>query len=65
MSKEANIIVNGIPLSQAESMTVRVALNNFISELKETGLGDDETGKAISEGYITHSKSTLAKIHSL
>jgi hypothetical protein len=50
MSNEANIIINGTQLSKAEAMTVRVALSNFVLDLQD-GLGDDNTGKTICEGY--------------
>jgi hypothetical protein len=50
--KEPNIIVNGIQLTTAQSMTVRVALESFILSLQMDGLGDDETGKAMTKGYL-------------
>lgn len=60
---EANIVINGEELSYAESMTLRVAISSFLSEMKHSGLGNDKTGKAISEGYIRHSKEIIKKIH--
>jgi len=49
--RESTIIINSVTLTEAQSMTVRVALQNF-SILCQEGLGDDETGKAIAKGYL-------------
>lgn len=42
--------VNGSELSSAEAMTVRVALSTFAADLRD-GLGDDEVGFQICNGY--------------
>lgn len=49
---EPNIIVNGVTLTLAQSMTVRVALQAFATSLRDDGLGDDETGKQMVQGYL-------------
>lgn len=59
---EAEIIIDGKKLTVGESMTVRVALTSLISEMQREGLGDDETGKAIAEGYIRNGNSALKKM---
>lgn len=59
---EAEIIIDGKKLTVAESMTVRVALSSFISEIQQNGLGNDETGKAIADGYIRNGNSALKKM---
>ncbi len=43
-------------------MTVRVAINSFVSDIQENGLGEDEHGKAMSEGYIRNGKTVLMKM---
>jgi len=49
---EPNIIVNGVVLTDAQSMSLRVALNDFqISMASDSALGDDDTGEAIRKGY--------------
>jgi hypothetical protein len=49
---EPNITVNGVPLTTAEAMTVRVALGAFAIDLKREGsLGDDDHGYAMRDGY--------------
>lgn len=58
--KEANIVVDGTPLSIGEAMTVRVALATFASELSDTGLGDDERGKAMTSSYITNVRNIMS-----
>jgi hypothetical protein len=61
--KEATITVAGIRLSDAESMTVRVALNSLLEEIKADGLGEDSQSKSIAENYVKHASSVLNKIH--
>lgn len=50
--REALITIDGVELSPAESMTVRVALSSFASHLCENGLGTDKTGKVLTVGYL-------------
>jgi len=51
--KEAEIIINGRKLSHAESMTLRVAISHFASDMREVGvLGLDEVGEGIRLGYF-------------
>lgn len=50
---EAEIIINGKTLTYGESMTVRVALCSYLNDLKTNGLGDDEHGKQMCQGYIS------------
>lgn len=62
MFKEAEMTANGLPLSHAESMTIRVALIGFADELQEGGLGDDEHGQAMTKGYLSAIRATLIKM---
>ena len=55
--EEAHVVINGHVLSRAESMTLRVAVSDFMMSLSRDGLGDDEIGKAITERYIAHSQN--------
>lgn len=53
MSKaEPDIIINGQVLSPGQAMTLRVALSGFLSNMRDEGLGDDDTGKSIAAGYL-------------
>lgn len=49
-NREPVMTINGTTLTAAQAMTVRVAIEAFASDLTE-GLGEDETGKAITAGY--------------
>lgn len=49
--KEAIIFINGKELSLGQSMTIRGAIENFYGDLSQNGLGDDEIGIKITEGY--------------
>lgn len=52
MTTEAMILINGVELTYAQSMTIRVALENFASGLHADGLGDDPHGKEITQLYL-------------
>lgn len=49
---EPKIVINGKFLSDAQAMTVRVAVNSFSIDLQSNGLGDDEHGKAMTKLYV-------------
>jgi len=49
---EPSIFINGVKLFEGQAMTMRVALETFISYLKDEGLGEDELGKAMVKGYL-------------
>src|SRR4051812_33049085 len=51
---EPMIIINGAPLSTAQAMTIRVALQSFLSEIAADpdALGDDEHGRAMRAAYL-------------
>lgn len=51
--EEPDIIINGHILNPGQAMTIRVALQSFLMELHDRGLGDDDTGKQITKGYQT------------
>ena len=59
---EANISVEGIRLSDAESMTVRVALTGFICEMALMGCGCDDHGKSMANGYVVSGNRALKKM---
>lgn len=50
--KEAEVFINGIRLTNAQSAALRCALESFASDLSDEGLGDDPMGKAISRAYL-------------
>lgn len=47
--KEPDITINGVPLSSAQAMAVRVAVSNFYGEL----MGPQEYPSAIDDLYRT------------
>lgn len=59
---EPKITINGQALSDAEAMTVRVAIGSFAMDLQD-GLGDDEMGRAICEAYKRALRLIFAKMH--
>jgi hypothetical protein len=51
LPEEPSIVINGVPLTHGQAMTVRVAVSNFWDTLTTKGLGEDEMGKSIAAGY--------------
>jgi hypothetical protein len=49
---EPIITINGTTLTEGQAMTLRVALTSFHAELWAHGLGGDEIGRSIAEGYM-------------
>lgn len=49
---EPKITINGRELTEAQAMTVRVAVQSYAMSLSSEGLGEDETGKAIAKSYL-------------
>ena len=59
--QEPNITINGVRLTTAEAMTVRVALGAFAMDLRaEDSLGDDDHGHAMRDGYRAALRDILA-----
>ena len=50
--KEAHVVINGVTLTEAQSMAVRVAIESFDSGLRADGLGKDEMGVAMASAYM-------------
>ena len=53
---EAQITINGVAITHSQSMTVRVALASFNTNLSVDGLGSDEHGKFMTESYLKNCK---------
>jgi hypothetical protein len=60
---EPEIIINGIRLIEAQAMTVRCAVNSFIIDLQNNGLGDDEHGKAMARAYLARLREITEIMH--
>jgi len=60
---EANITIAGHDLTFQESMTIRVAMNHFLSYLNNEGMGNDDNGKRITASYRLHTREILRFIH--
>lgn len=62
--RESTITINGFSLNDAQSMTMRVAIESFASHLVNEGLGDDETGVGIRDGYLARIREIRKMIFS-
>jgi hypothetical protein len=60
MQDEAEIIINGARLTDAEAMTVRVAIDTLANVLAED-LGAESEGQSLAERYTT----SLVRIQAL
>lgn len=60
MQDEAEITINGAKLTDAESMTIRVAIDTLANVLAE-GLGFENDGIALTDRYMT----SLSRIQTL
>jgi hypothetical protein len=60
MQEESEITINGVKLTDAESMTVRVAIDTLANVLAE-GLGLEHDGAALTDRYMT----SLSRIQNL
>jgi hypothetical protein len=60
---EAKIVIEGTVLTEAQAMTVRVALASFRDRQQSEGLGDDERGRAMSSAYASRADEVLTLIH--
>lgn len=60
MQDEAEITINGVKLTDAESMTVRVAIDTLANVLAE-GLGMEADGIALTDRYM----ASLSRIQTL
>lgn len=61
---EAQITINGVALTEAQSMTLRVAMIGHFNGMSEEGaLGPDETGETIRKGYLARSAEIINLLH--
>lgn len=51
-AREALIIIEGSPLSFAQSMAVRVAIETFAMSLHSDGMGEDRLGRNLTKNYL-------------
>ena len=50
--KEAHVAIDGVTLTQGQSMTLRVAMEFFRMDLlKPASLGEDDMGKRLASAY--------------
>lgn len=61
---EAEVIINGIKLTNAQSMTLRAALTDFRAQMSSDGaLGDDPHGRSMTQAYRDRASEVLGLIH--
>lgn len=56
---EAKIVIEGIELTGAQSMAVRLAVDAFRDRMQSEGLGEDERGRAMSSAYAKRADEVL------
>ena len=62
--KEADVAIEGQPLTIGESMTLRVALSMFLGFIDVDGLSESENAldKGLADGYRHNTASILKKM---
>lgn len=57
-----NIVINGVTLTAAQTMTIHVALQSFAMDLssKKNPLGKDAQAKSLAKGYLHQIDSITA-----
>ena len=60
---EPEITINGKLLTEHQSMTIRVALNVFLFDLRKNGCGYDNHGKEITKLYLNCIGQILKEMH--
>jgi hypothetical protein len=62
---ESRIVINGVELTEGQSMTLRVAVTNLHSQMASDPdrLGTDDNGRTLTKGYRERSAEVLSLIH--
>lgn len=60
---EPKIVIEGTELTEAQAMTVRVALDDFRERHQTGALGADQHGRTMSSAYAKRSDEVLTLIH--
>ncbi len=63
MRVQVSININGTQITPAMSMTIRVALIAFATDLQETGIEEDELGKNMTELYLKRVREIFSLIN--
>jgi len=63
MLNEPIITINGTTLTVGQAMTVRVAIEANLNQIRQYGLGDDEVGKDIADLYIKRSQEIIGLMY--
>ena len=64
-ASEAHVSIGGVPLTFGQSMTLRVALTAFATEMEDdTALGNDEHGRTMVKNYRDAANAILQRIFS-
>jgi hypothetical protein len=57
---EPRITINGVELSRAQAMTLRVTLTSSLANLSdEDALGDDEVGRSLASAYRSRMREII------
>lgn len=58
---EPTVNINGTSLTEAQAMTLRVAITEFLTRMSNGGeLGEDQTGEDIRQGYSARSSEIVS-----
>lgn len=52
LEPEPLVSINGVQLTNAQTVALRVAVSNYLSDLQDSNLGDDPHGQAVTKLYL-------------
>jgi hypothetical protein len=50
-------------LTNAQTVALRVAVSNYLTDLQDTDLGDDPHGKAVTKLYLARLQEVIELMH--
>lgn len=62
VSTEAEVTIDGVRLTDAQVMALRVAISSRLMDLRENGLGNDDHGRKMTALYIERSSEVEAML---
>lgn len=63
LEPEPLVSINGVQLTSAQTVALRVAVSNYLTDLQDTDLGDDPHGKAVTKLYLARLQEVIELMH--
>lgn len=63
LEPEPLVSINGVQLTNAQTVALRVAVSNYLSDLQDSNLGDDPHGQAVTKLYLARLQEVSELMH--